>query len=328
MTVRRVKLAHVAKAAGVSVSTASQALAGTGRVSQETRDRVLAAAEKLGYRTNMAARSLRVGTSPLVGCFIHPYTERVSTDIPYLYWPLFQSSLLNELTAADVGVIMLSASNPDDMAQLPVDAIVTTLKSGKLVLPKTMPAGMPLLVTGEAKRSERYSVANYDVVADMTKIFDHLRQSGAQRPGLLIVPGGQSSTMDAYATAYETWCQQHSVSPVVGTAHNWSDVAASIKSLMDHGCDGLLGFPGHSQAVLAAFQELNVSAPTDILYASLSEGYVERTTTPSVTTLSLDGAGAGRIVARHLIELMNGGPPRNVTLPSELVVRESSLRTG
>lgn len=49
----------VAKLAKVAVSTASYALNGTGKVSQETREKVLKAAEELGYRPNGVARDLK-----------------------------------------------------------------------------------------------------------------------------------------------------------------------------------------------------------------------------------------------------------------------------
>ena len=57
----RVTLADVARHAGLSVTAASLVLnrrPGT-RISQEAQDRVFAAAEELGYRPNVAARSLR-----------------------------------------------------------------------------------------------------------------------------------------------------------------------------------------------------------------------------------------------------------------------------
>lgn len=49
----------VAKLANVAVSTASYALNGTGKVSQETREKVLKAAKELGYRPNGVARDLK-----------------------------------------------------------------------------------------------------------------------------------------------------------------------------------------------------------------------------------------------------------------------------
>jgi DNA-binding LacI/PurR family transcriptional regulator len=65
---RRPTLADVARAAGVSVSTASIAFSGSGPVSDATRERVLAAAASLGYDgPDPRARSLRQGRSGVIG---------------------------------------------------------------------------------------------------------------------------------------------------------------------------------------------------------------------------------------------------------------------
>ena len=61
--VRPVTLADIARAAGTSASTASRALNGKGYVSREARDRLLAAAESLGYVPNASARTLKQKTS-------------------------------------------------------------------------------------------------------------------------------------------------------------------------------------------------------------------------------------------------------------------------
>ena len=63
----RPTIADVAAAAGVSRSTASRAMGGSGYVSPETRDRVWAAAKRLAFEPNELARSLRVGSSTAVG---------------------------------------------------------------------------------------------------------------------------------------------------------------------------------------------------------------------------------------------------------------------
>ena len=61
----RVTLADVGSRAGVSTATASYVLAGRTdqRITDETKDRVRAAAEELGYRPNAAAKTLRTGRS-------------------------------------------------------------------------------------------------------------------------------------------------------------------------------------------------------------------------------------------------------------------------
>ncbi|MEU7834868.1 MULTISPECIES: LacI family DNA-binding transcriptional regulator [unclassified Nonomuraea] len=70
MSPRRVTLADVAKAAGVSRPTASLVLSGRGRelrISQDVEQRVLRAAEELQYRPNIVSVGLRTGTSRTIG---------------------------------------------------------------------------------------------------------------------------------------------------------------------------------------------------------------------------------------------------------------------
>lgn len=63
-----VSLADVAKAAGVSIKTASGALNGSAaRMSDETRERIVGIARELGYVVDMAARATRQGGLPIVG---------------------------------------------------------------------------------------------------------------------------------------------------------------------------------------------------------------------------------------------------------------------
>ena len=60
----------VAKQAGVSIASASYALNGTGTISTETRERVLAAAEELNYHPNAFARNLKNPKTRTIGVFI------------------------------------------------------------------------------------------------------------------------------------------------------------------------------------------------------------------------------------------------------------------
>jgi DNA-binding LacI/PurR family transcriptional regulator len=74
---RPVGIRDVAKAAGVSVATASLALNGQPGVAEETRRRIVAAAAELGYRANPQAQALRRGRTTTYGFvvrnFANPY---------------------------------------------------------------------------------------------------------------------------------------------------------------------------------------------------------------------------------------------------------------
>ncbi len=64
---RQPSMADVARTAGVSAQTVSRALRDAPNVSPDTRRRVLAAVERLGYRFNSAARMLSSGRSHTIG---------------------------------------------------------------------------------------------------------------------------------------------------------------------------------------------------------------------------------------------------------------------
>ena len=71
----RATMTDVAREAGVSASTASRVIYKNGYVSEESRTRVLAAVEKVGYRPNIQARSLRNQRSYTLGLVIDSATN-------------------------------------------------------------------------------------------------------------------------------------------------------------------------------------------------------------------------------------------------------------
>ncbi len=123
---RRVTLAEVAKAAGVSVMTASYSYNQPARVSDNSRRRVLAAAEALGYAgPNPSARALRRGSTGALGVVLGEHLLNAFDDPEGL-------SLLSGIASVCVehGYAMMllptagSSANLDRIKQAAVDAFV------------------------------------------------------------------------------------------------------------------------------------------------------------------------------------------------------------
>jgi LacI family transcriptional regulator len=79
-----VTVIDVAREAGVSRTTVSNVFGGKDKFSEETREAVLAAAKKLGYKPNLAARSLITNQSRLIGMILPSYVDtNTLTNSPF-----------------------------------------------------------------------------------------------------------------------------------------------------------------------------------------------------------------------------------------------------
>src|SRR3954468_16794128 len=85
----RATVKTVAAHAGVSAQTVSRVLRGSGYVSDETRRKVLAAVDAVGYRPNAVGRSLRAARTPVVGLVItditNPFYARVHKAVEAVF---------------------------------------------------------------------------------------------------------------------------------------------------------------------------------------------------------------------------------------------------
>src|SRR5256885_9743937 len=78
------RLADVARAAGVSQSTASRVLNGSTRqVADKYRERVLAAAKEVGYTTNLAAQAMARGRYPAVALVVGDIRDQFFARIAF-----------------------------------------------------------------------------------------------------------------------------------------------------------------------------------------------------------------------------------------------------
>jgi len=123
MTTHRPTLAQVAKHCGVSVSTASLAFSQGGRITPETRERVLKAAAELGYSgPNPLGRQLRSGRTSIVGVVLGANPGRAFAD-PVAITVL--DGLVTDLGNAGLGVLFVPGMAGDSLiAAAPMDGAV------------------------------------------------------------------------------------------------------------------------------------------------------------------------------------------------------------
>lgn len=170
-----VRLVDVAKAAKVSVSAASVALNGRPGVSQATRDRVQAAACRLGYQVNAAAATMRSGRSRLVGIAADPSARWVPAAVDVL------------AGAGRLAVIVHPGMEPLLQARA-VDAVIAHV--GWKEASAWAKSGKPLVVIGDGRAPRGALRIVVDRAAAVRLAIEHLSTGGAKKFLLLDDAGG------------------------------------------------------------------------------------------------------------------------------------------
>lgn len=96
----------------ISIGTVSRALNGKPDVNEETRKRVLAAAEQLGYVANQSGRSLRQGTTNVIGLMIQSSRETVENSDNFFL--TVTGGLQSVFSRHNLDLIMLPCPHDED----------------------------------------------------------------------------------------------------------------------------------------------------------------------------------------------------------------------
>ncbi|WP_103533774.1 LacI family DNA-binding transcriptional regulator [Streptomyces sp. SM11] len=315
MTSRTVTLLDVARAAGVSKSTVSDALQGSGRVAEGTRVRVRAVAEELGYRPNSAARRLRRASTGAVGLRL-PAT---ATRLDYYMNLAFGAVERAQEDGLDVVLLAPSGASGGRIASRVDGLLVIDPEVGDSEVPGLLDAGVPV-VTGERYLGPAAGPSGAvvcDNAASLTALLDHVTERGARRPALL-APAGSSAWATALRATARSWGRARGVEVALRTvpfAATPAEAEEAARALLtaDPAVDAVICAPdGSAPGVLRAAAALGREAGgaeergsgTALLVASCVDGTATRGAEPPVTAVDLRPAAYGRACAELLCDIL------------------------
>lgn len=202
---KRVTMADVARLAKVSLSTASLSFSDSSRVSEDTRARVLAAAEELSYHgPNPLGRQLRSGRSGIVGV-------NVGSDINLTLRDPFSLQVLAGVSAGlasrGLGILLLTnhvlMSEQTDLARTAaMDAAIALwgTSSDSQFHEILASRGIPL-IAGQGPTVEGVPSINPDDRRGSSLVAKHLKSLGHERIALLTLPLNYSEPREGFADA-------------------------------------------------------------------------------------------------------------------------------
>jgi DNA-binding LacI/PurR family transcriptional regulator len=335
----RVGIREVAAAAGVSITTVSNALSGKGRLSPATRENIAIVAAELGYQPNANARNLVSGKSGLLGIAVSASAESPFGLGDFDYFIQLLSSATGAAVAGGRALVVEAAvSDGQAFHNVEVDgAIVVDPVRNDPLLEQLEGRGIPVVTTGRrvgtgADAEAKYWVDNDHGAATET-ILDHMKASGARTIGLVSSPAVNSYTQDA-AAAYRAWCAANNQVPLIGLAEGPINEGAGYRAAgrlleSDDRPDAIYATLDQlALGVLLAARDCSIDVPRELMVAGCTDSRASAWATPPLTAVQLNPEEIGRAAVRVLIDLIEGREPQfnPVLVPTGLRERESTAR--
>ena len=321
-------MADVAAMAGVSHQTVSRVLNHHPSVSAKTRQKVQEAITTLGYRRNLAARTLATGNSRTIGVL-------VSTS--NLAGPS-ESLLAIEQTARSerywVSMASLQSGEADEVLDVishfidqGVDGIIAVART-QMTLDVSVHASsrIPLVVVTPGAVPATMSSAEIDQVGGATQAMAILKGLGHTRIAHI---SGPASDLHAVARA-SVWRKEVAPdhadlivegdwTPATGYCTTLSLLAKEEPPTAIFAGNDRMGF-----GVLRALNERGLRVPQDMSVIGFDDIEGADCAIPPLTTVRQDHHGLGRAAMELLLEAIDGQPARSVEIPAQVIVRAST----
>lgn len=326
---KKATIRDVAAAAGVSVTTVSDALSGKGRLPEATREKVHAVAEQLSYRPSAIARGLRSDGLGLVAICIAPAGGGgVLTDVGY--WAAIVTHASQAILSTGQAPVLLP-HNVEMLGKLrlPLDGVI-------VVDPLEHD---PVLAYFERKRIHCLTIGR-DLQHDTGHWVDDDTREGVRQLLLATVPAGASLGFvtvgpmksyigDAVAGAHD-WAAERGGTLRVQAAGSMEEqeVEAAVKTLLDSGAKALIAQNDRlALRVLEALRSLGKSVPDDVMLLSAADAPELSRAEPAISAAQAHPARLAELAAARLQDIINGnGEVTNAKVPMDVFPRASAPR--
>jgi DNA-binding LacI/PurR family transcriptional regulator len=326
-----VSIKDIARAAGVSHSTVSRALADSPLVKEETKQRICKLAQEMGYSPSAIARGLVTKRTRTIGLVVttiaDPFVAEVVRGV--------------EEPALDRGYnIVLCNSNAQPQRELAavsalhekrVDGIIVSAsRVGDLYLPMLVETGVPIvLVNNEHSGRYVYSVVTDDEAGGRLAT-EYLLDLGHNRIGYISGPD-MSSTNVNRLRGYKRALEARGLIP----DPRWIVPGNGDAQGGEEGMARLLSLPVPPSAVfcyndmtaigaLLAARRLGWVVPDQVSVIGYDDISFAAYTNPALTTMEQRKYEMGSLAMRMMLDLLDGvSSVEKVLLPARLIVRES-----
>ncbi len=323
-------IVDVARESGVSLATVSRVINGSPKVVQETRQAVLAAITKLGYKPNASARHLSGRRTNALGVFFHQMTSG--------FYATIMSGIELEARSAGFHVLVTISHHTDPHRTRYFDMLDEARVDGLIALDSTLDEptmaklksyGRPMVLIQKKWTSPHVSTVMCDNERAAFTAMDHLLRLGHRR--ILLVAGPpEAEDSELRMKGCKRALEQHDLSlsdveVIIGSYSAQEALAAFRNYRKARGVPKAI-FAFNDDMALAIMKELRLSGvkvPVDTAVVGFDG--IEAADYMGLTTMQMPmlemGAEAVKLALRRIRQ--PAAPAAHVVKDCALVVRES-----
>jgi LacI family transcriptional regulator len=328
----RTTIADVAALAQVSIGTVSKALNGRGQLREQTRERVLAAAEQLGFQPNALARGLLSGRSFTVGL--------ITTDSFGRFTIPIMLGAEDALGAGQISVFLCDGRGDPIREQHYIRTLLARRVDGFIVTGRRVDPRPPISATLSVPVV--YAMAQSTEPDDCSLIPDdqqggriaveHLLATGRTRIGHITGPerflATRARARGAQHALHEAGYQVAGPGVLYGEwSERWGRQAAHVLVRSAPDLDAIFcGSDQIARGVADSLRELGYDIPGHVALVGFDNWDVmAETCRPPLTTIDLNLTQLGRVAADRLLAAIDGDASHGAQAqPCRLVLREST----
>jgi DNA-binding LacI/PurR family transcriptional regulator len=336
-----VKIKDVAEAADVSIATVSYVLNNSAPVSDETRQRVLNAVKRLGYRPNITARNLKASETRIIGYAWH--------DIPS---GAVNNSVLDRFiytmarAAESHGYHVLTFTQSPTHPATAYHELIQTSRVDGFILSGTvhhderiellMEQGFPFVAFGRSNSAWDFPHIDVDGGAGTRAAVHHLIERGHRRIACLAWPVGTLNSdqrFAGYLDAMESSGITVNPSWIARLPNERARACAAVEKMLRLPWDvrptAIIGVSDTlALGAYEAIEALGMRVGEDVAVTGFDDDPYTPFTRPALTSIRQPIDEIGRKVIEMLVALLHHKalPDRHMLIAPELIIRDSSRR--
>lgn len=331
---KRVTLHDVAQKAGVSRSTASRALNGSKRISEQTTQRVKDAARALGFVANAQGRALAMGRSETISILITEPLDELLSDPTY---GAFLRGISEELSHTSYLPVLMQASSAFErkrvqihLEQHTVDAVINISPyEGMELLRAIQDQHLPAVLCGQLQNNPYtgiFSTVYSDDVEGAAMAARAMQMRGRKQVAVILGPADNPAVPDRLKGYLSVYGQTLDETRILYTGWDESSGYSAMSRLLDLNIpiDGLLaGSDRIAAGAIAAMTSKGLSVPGDVSVVGYDDHPIAARIKPRLTTVHQPLLEEGRVAAQLALAMINGREPSTQILHMRLINRES-----